>query len=95
MPADRRYDLVVVGVGTGGIPCAVEAAARGARVLPVEKDFRIGGTLHITGGHMNELPVVQWPPPVAADDRARRYLDMIRHIFPASSARGTGLRSDG
>lgn len=53
MPADRRYDLVVVGAGTGGIPCAVEAAARGARVLLVEKDSRIGGTLHISGGHMS------------------------------------------
>ena len=25
---------------------------RGARVLLVEKDVRIGGTLHTTGGHM-------------------------------------------
>lgn len=53
MPADHQYDLVIVGAGTGGIPCAVEAAAGGARVLLVEKDARIGGTLHTTGGHMS------------------------------------------
>ncbi|MGI5158910.1 FAD-dependent oxidoreductase [Microbispora sp. CA-102843] len=46
------YDLVVVGAGTAGIPCAAEAALAGAKVLLVEKDHQIGGTLHISGGHM-------------------------------------------
>lgn len=49
---NARYDVVVVGAGTAGIPCAVHAAQGGARVLLVEKDQRIGGTLHVTGGHM-------------------------------------------
>ncbi|WP_395105371.1 FAD-dependent oxidoreductase [Actinomadura sp. SCN-SB] len=49
----QQYDLVIIGAGTGGIPCAIEAAALGARVLLVEKDSRIGGTLHTTGGHMS------------------------------------------
>ncbi|WP_084518153.1 FAD-dependent oxidoreductase [Microtetraspora niveoalba] len=49
---ELSYDLVVVGAGTAGIPCAAEAALGGARVLLVEKDQRIGGTLHISGGHM-------------------------------------------
>lgn len=46
------YDVVVVGAGTAGIPCAIHAAQGGARVLMVEKDSRLGGTLHITGGHL-------------------------------------------
>ena len=49
---DRTFDVVVVGAGTAGIPCAVHAAQAGARVLLVEKDVRIGGTLHVTGGHL-------------------------------------------
>ncbi|MDL4772542.1 MULTISPECIES: FAD-dependent oxidoreductase [Thermomonosporaceae] len=49
----QQYDLVIIGAGTGGIPCAVEAAGRGARVLLVEKDGRVGGTLHTTGGHLS------------------------------------------
>ncbi|TDC37561.1 FAD-dependent oxidoreductase, partial [Actinomadura sp. KC345] len=53
MTTAQNYDLVIVGAGTGGIPCAVEAAARGARVLLIEKDSRVGGTLHTTGGHMS------------------------------------------
>jgi succinate dehydrogenase/fumarate reductase flavoprotein subunit len=41
-----------VGAGTAGIPCALHAAQAGARVLLLEKDNRIGGTLYVTGGHM-------------------------------------------
>ena len=48
----ERFDVVVVGAGTAGIPTALEAAAAGARVLLVEKDLRVGGTLHTTGGHV-------------------------------------------
>jgi fumarate reductase flavoprotein subunit len=50
--SETRYDVVIVGAGTAGIPCAIHAAQAGARVLLVEKDSRIGGTLHVTGGHM-------------------------------------------
>ncbi|GGM45881.1 hypothetical protein GCM10007977_054510 [Dactylosporangium sucinum] len=49
---DLAFDVVVVGAGTAGIPCAIEASQAGARVLLVEKDSRIGGTLHRSGGHM-------------------------------------------
>lgn len=47
------YDVVIVGAGTAGIPCAIEAANTGLRVLLVDKDDRIGGTLHTTGGHLS------------------------------------------
>ena len=50
---DDAFDIVVVGAGNAGIPAAVEAGAAGARVLLVEKDVRIGGTLHSTGGHLS------------------------------------------
>ena len=46
-------DVVIVGAGTAGIPCAIEAGRGGARVVVVEKQDRIGGTLHWTGGHMS------------------------------------------
>ena len=48
-----RADIVIVGAGTAGIPCAIEAARRGRRVAVVEKDHRIGGTLWWTGGHLS------------------------------------------
>lgn len=49
---ETEYDVVVVGAGTAGLPCAIHAAQNGARVLLVDKDAKIGGTLHVTGGHM-------------------------------------------
>ena len=47
------YDLIVVGAGTAGIPCAIEAAEAGARVLLIEKAAEVGGTLHVSGGHLS------------------------------------------
>ena len=47
-----RYDVVIVGAGTAGIPCALEAAVGGLRVLLVDKADQVGGTLHLSGGHL-------------------------------------------
>jgi len=49
----EQFDLIVVGAGTAGLPCAYEAATRGVRVLVLEKSEEIGGTLHLSGGHMS------------------------------------------
>jgi glutathione reductase (NADPH) len=43
-----RYDLVVIGAGSGGVAAARRAAAHGAKVLIVEAD-RVGGTCVIRG----------------------------------------------
>lgn len=48
-----QYDLIVVGAGTAGVPCAIAAAEKGAKVLVIEKSELVGGTLHITNGHMS------------------------------------------
>lgn len=47
-----KVDVVVVGAGAAGLACALHAARAGARVLVVEKDDKIGGTLHLSGGHL-------------------------------------------
>ena len=47
------YDFIVVGAGTAGLPCAIFGARAGARVLVVEKESQIGGTLHVSGGHIS------------------------------------------
>jgi glycine/D-amino acid oxidase-like deaminating enzyme len=47
-----QYDVIVVGGGTAGLATAIEAADHGLRILIVEKDTRLGGTLHTTGGHL-------------------------------------------
>jgi fumarate reductase flavoprotein subunit len=47
------FDIVIVGAGTAGMPCAIEAVAAGARVLVVEQEARPGGTLHVSLGQMS------------------------------------------
>ena len=47
MPNDR-YDLIVIGAGSGGVAAARRAAAHGAKVLIAEAD-RVGGTCVIRG----------------------------------------------
>lgn len=49
----RRYDLLVIGAGTAGIPAAIFAAARGASVLVIDSAGTIGGTLLLTSGQMS------------------------------------------
>ena len=46
-------DLIVVGAGSAGIPCAIAAADAGAKVLVVEKTDEIGGSLWVAGGKLS------------------------------------------
>lgn len=48
-----EYDVVVVGAGTAGLPCAITLAEQGARVVVIEKDEIVGGTLHLSAGQMS------------------------------------------
>jgi fumarate reductase flavoprotein subunit len=46
-------DVVIVGAGTTGLPAAILASKRGARVCVIEVSDRIGGTLHFSAGSMS------------------------------------------
>lgn len=49
-----EWDVIIVGAGTAGIPCALEAAKAGVkRILVIEKANVIGGTLHWTVAHLS------------------------------------------
>ena len=50
--AMSNFDFIVVGAGAAGLPCAIFGARAGARVLLVEKQSGIGGTLHVSSGHL-------------------------------------------
>ncbi len=91
-PADR-YDLVVVGAGTGGLVSAAIAAALGARVALVERD-RMGGDC-LNFGCVPSKGLIRaarsWAearasaarfggPPVADDGDFRSAMDRMRRI---------------
>jgi fumarate reductase flavoprotein subunit len=48
-----EWDLIVVGGGNAGLPTAIFAARRGARVLVVEAGGAVGGTLFMSSGMMS------------------------------------------
>lgn len=48
----HTFDYVIVGAGTAGIPAAIFASRRGARVLLIDAADKIGGTLHLANGQI-------------------------------------------
>ena len=83
MPAAETYDIdvdvLVIGAGTAGLPVAIEAADCGARVLLIDKDTRIGGTLHTTGGHIVAAGTRRQREHGIADS-PQEFLDDVRRI---------------
>ena len=51
--ADRRWDLIVVGGGSAGLPAAIFAARRGASVLLLDSADTLGGSLWVATGQMS------------------------------------------
>ena len=72
------YDLIVVGAGTAGMPCAIAAAEQGAKVLVIEKSDRIGGTLHISAGHMSAGGTRRQRAMGIDDSPEKHYQDVMR-----------------
>ncbi len=50
--AGKRWDFIIVGAGTAGLPAAIFASRRGARVLLLDAADDVGGTLHLANGQV-------------------------------------------
>lgn len=46
------WDYIIVGAGTAGLPAAIFASRRGARVLLIDAAESVGGTLHLANGQV-------------------------------------------
>ena len=53
LAAETSWDFVIVGAGTAGLPAAIFASRRGARVLLVDAAHEIGGNLHLANGQIS------------------------------------------
>lgn len=76
---DKHWDVIVVGAGTAGMPTAIFAAQRGARVLLVEQDNKVGGTLWFSGGQM-AAGSTRLHKERGIDDTPQEFLDDMRRI---------------
>ena len=76
--ARARWDLIVVGAGTAGLPAALFAARRGARVLLLEKAPQLGGTLWFSGGQMSAAGTRLQKARGIVDSPAEHLADILR-----------------
>lgn len=76
--AAEHWDLIVVGGGSAGLPAAIFAAARGARVLVLEGSHRIGGTLDRSGGQLSAAGTSLQAAKGIADSPDLHFEDVIR-----------------
>jgi len=76
--AQRAFDLIVIGGGTAGIPAAIFAAERGARVVIIEKAPVLGGTLYLSGGLMAAAGTVFQEAEGIEDSADNHYDDIMR-----------------
>jgi fumarate reductase flavoprotein subunit len=78
------YDIIIIGAGTAGISCAITAAQRKRKVLVVEKDNRIGGTLHLSAGHMSGGGT-RLQKQKGIDDHPQKHFDDVMRINKGSA----------
>ena len=74
----ERYDVIIAGAGTAGMPAAIFAARRGARVLLVEHADEVGGALHISGGQMSAAGTRVQEAKGIVDSADRHFADVMR-----------------
>jgi len=74
----QRYDVIIAGAGTAGIPAAIFAARRGAKVLLVEHADTVGGALHLSGGQVSAAGTRLQEACGIGDSAERHFADVMR-----------------
>ncbi len=78
MLSPSSYDIIIIGAGTAGLPAAICAAERGARVLVVEAAADIGGTLHWSSAQMSAAGTRRQKERGIDDNADLHYADVMR-----------------
>lgn len=71
-------DVIIVGAGTAGMPCAIEAVRAGARVVVLEQSERVGGALHVSAAQMSGAGARRQRDRGIADDGRTHFDDVMR-----------------
>src|SRR5579884_2669123 len=72
------WDVIVVGGGTAGLPCAIFAARRGANVLLLEAADKLGGTLHLAQGQLSAAGTKVQRAKGISDTPDEHFADILR-----------------
>tara|TARA_Y100000590_G_scaffold451328_1_gene592548 strand:+ start:917 stop:2335 length:1419 start_codon:yes stop_codon:yes gene_type:complete len=75
---EENWDVIIIGTGTAGIPAAIFAGQRGAKVLAIDAADKIGGTLHLTTGQMSAAGTKLQKKLGIIDNANAHYEDVIR-----------------
>lgn len=74
-----RYDAIIVGGGTAGLPAAIFGAERGGKILIIEAAPVIGGTLFLSTGQMSAAGTkLQKAKGIEGDSWQSHYDDVMR-----------------
>jgi len=73
---NKKYDVMIIGGGTAGIPAAIAAARNGAKTILIEKNDYLGGCIIGGATGLYSYFNVFHPYPNA---RKERILDGISH----------------
>ncbi len=72
------WDVIIIGAGSAGIPAAIFAANRGATVLQIEADDKIGGTLMLSSGQISAAGTKRQKKMGIKDSALEHYKDAQR-----------------
>jgi fumarate reductase flavoprotein subunit len=68
----------IIGAGTVGVACAIQAAKKNVKVIVYEKTAEVGGTLHITAGHLSAANTNYQQSKNITDSVELHYQDIVR-----------------
>jgi len=76
-----QWDFIIVGAGTAGLPAAIHASRRGAKVLMLEAADTLGGTLSMASGQISAAGTRLQEASGIADSPDRHYDDITESTF--------------
>ena len=87
---EAHWDYIIVGAGTAGLPAAIHASRRGAKVLLLDAADQLGGTLNLASGQISAAGTRLQEAKGIADSPDRHYEDVMeitswRYVAPYTS----------
>ncbi len=74
----QTWDIAIVGAGTAGLPAAIAAGRKGAKVILIEAADTIGGTLHLSSGSFSSGGSKAQAAFGIKDSAERHYVDCVK-----------------